>query len=84
MDIAQMVRQTLNGDIEIKAIPTDDNRSYHVSSEKIKRELGFVARYRIEEAVKDLLEAFNAGLIPDPMTDIRYFNIKTMQSIGLK
>jgi dTDP-D-glucose 4,6-dehydratase len=64
--------------------PTDDHRSYHVSSEKIKRELGFVAHHTIEEAVEDLVDAFDGGKIPNPMSDIRYYNIKTMQSIKLK
>ena len=77
-DIARMIRQTLDREIKIVTTSTDDNRSYHVSSEKIKKELGFVAGHRIEEAVRDLEKAFRAGLIPDPMSDIRYFNIKTM------
>jgi len=64
--------------------PTDDNRSYHVSSQKIKRELGFVAKRTIAEAVRDLCAAFKAVKIPNPMEDKRYYNIKTMQVINLK
>jgi len=70
--------------LEIVVMPTDDNRSYHVSSEKIKHELGFEAKRSIDEAVKDLCDAFNAGKIPDPLEDKRYYNIKTMQAIKLK
>ena len=72
---------TIPEDVDIVTTPTDDHRSYHVSSEKIKRELGFVPQHSIEEAVQDLLNAFKAGKIPDSMTDIRYYNIKTMQAI---
>lgn len=82
--IAEMIREVVGQEVEIVTTPTDDNRSYHVSSEKIKRELGFVARHSIEDAVRDLVAAFHAGKIPNPMTDIRYYNIKTMQHLQLK
>ena len=83
-EIAEIVRTTLGNNIEIAATPTNDNRSYHVSSRKIMDELGFEARHTIEEAVLDLKAAFDGGLIPNPMTDIRYYNIKTMQAINLR
>lgn len=69
--------------IEIVTTPTNDNRSYHVSSEKLRRELGFVATRHIEEAVADLVDAFRAGKIPDPMGDMHYYNIKRMQAVHL-
>ncbi len=84
IEIAEMVRSVVGEDVEIVTTPTDDLRSYHVSSEKIKRELNFVARHTIEDAVRDLVAAFQAGKIPNPMTDIRYYNIKTMQQLQLK
>lgn len=83
-EIARIVKGVVGDEVEIVTTPTDDNRSYHVSSEKIARELGFAPRHTIEEAVTDLAEAFAAGKVPDPMTDIRYYNIKTMQAIKLK
>ena len=83
MRIAQMVREVV-GEVEIVTTPTDDNRSYHVSSEKLKRELGFAAEYSVEAAVRDLVAAFRAGKIPNPMTDSRYYNIKTMQARRLQ
>jgi nucleoside-diphosphate-sugar epimerase len=84
MEIAEMVRQEVGEKVEIVATPTDDHRSYHISSEKIKAELGFVPKHTIDEAVRDLVRAFEANLIPNSMTDIRYYNIKTMQAIELK
>ena len=83
IEIAEMVRSVVGQDVEIVTTPTDDHRSYHISSEKIKRELGFVAQHTIEDAVRDLVAAFDAGKIPNPMTDIRYYNIKTMQAVSL-
>lgn len=84
MQIAEMVRKVVGPEVTIVTTPTDDNRSYHISSAKIQRELGFVPRHTIEEAVRDLTMAFKAGKIPHSMTDIRYYNIKTMQAINLK
>lgn len=83
-DIAQMVREVVGEDVSVETIPTDDNRSYHISSDKIAKELGFTAKHTVEEAVADLTRAFEDGLLPNAMEDKRYFNIKTMQNIGLE
>ncbi|MBU2488591.1 MAG: NAD-dependent epimerase/dehydratase family protein [Proteobacteria bacterium] len=83
-EIAQMVRGVINPDLPVKTVPSDDIRSYHVSSKKISDDIGFVARHTIEDAVRDLADAFAQGLVPDPMTDPRYYNIKLMQSVNLK
>jgi nucleoside-diphosphate-sugar epimerase len=84
MEIARMVRETLGSDIPIEVTPTNDNRSYHVSSEKMRRRLGFVPTHTIADAVRDLADAFAAGKIPDPMVDPVYYNIKLMQQVKLK
>jgi len=83
-EIAGMVRDIVGDSVAIETTPTDDTRSYHISSEKIRRELGFAPRHSIREAVGDLKRAFDAGKIPDPFDDIRYFNIKTMQAVNLE
>ncbi len=89
MDLAKIVQKVVQEKmperrkIDIEVTPTDDERSYHISSEKIKKELGFVPRRNIEDAVNDLVTAFQAGRIPNPMTDERYYNIKTMQHTEL-
>ncbi len=84
LDIANMVKQTLGGSIPIEITPTNDNRSYHVSSEKITNKLGFVAKHTIQDAVIDLKKAFDDGFIPDPFENIKYYNIKTMQQVALR
>ena len=83
-EIAGIVKDALGGGVPIITVPTNDNRSYHVSSKKIREELGFKARHTVQEAVLDLKKAFDDGNIPDPMTNIHYYNIKTMQAIKLK
>lgn len=84
MNIAEKVRSIVGKSVEIITTPTDDNRSYHISSEKIKQELGFVPKHGIEDAIRDLVAAFQGGKVPDPMNGIRYYNIKTMQAVNLQ
>jgi hypothetical protein len=69
--------------VRIETTPTDDNRSYHISSARLERELGFAARRRIEDAVADLVGAFAAGRIPDAMTYDGYYNIRRMKAVNL-
>ena len=71
-------------DVEIIKTKTDDNRSYHISSEKIKKDLNFHAKFTIEDAVKDLKYAFDKKLLKNTLTDDLYFNIKRMNNLNLK
>jgi nucleoside-diphosphate-sugar epimerase len=82
--IADMVREEVGQKVDIVVTPTDDHRSYHVSSEKIRRELGFVAERTVKDAIVDLKSAFLAGRVPNAMTDDRYYNIKRMQALKLR
>lgn len=81
--VAGIVERVTERAIEIVTTPTDDIRSYHISSEKIKRELGWMPKYTVEDGVRDLVAAFRAGKLPEPLGDNKYFNIKTMQAINL-
>jgi nucleoside-diphosphate-sugar epimerase len=84
-EIADMVCKMVGPErVKIVTSPTDDHRSYHISSEKIRRDLGFVARRSLETAIRDLTVAFRAGKVPNPMGDIRYYNVKMMQAVQLK
>ena len=69
--------------LEIKIEESNDNRSYHISSKKISTDLGFEAKHTIRDAVADLCEAFDKGLLPNSLDDEMYFNIKRMQNINL-
>ena len=82
-ELAETVRDVVGEDVKLTVTPTNDNRSYHISSEKIRQELGFVAQHSIREAVVDLVEAFEQNKLPNSLTDERYFNIKRMQSVQL-
>ena len=83
-ELAYDVKDIIGNDIKIINTKSDDNRSYHVSSEKIKNVLGFETQFTVKNAVSDLKSAFEKGLLPNSMQDEKYFNIKRMQSIKLK
>jgi nucleoside-diphosphate-sugar epimerase len=82
--LAETVKEVVGGPITLEVLPTDDMRSYHVSSERIRREFGFVPKRTIGHAVFDLNAAFKGGRLPNPMTDSRYYNIRVMQEARLK
>jgi len=84
MQIAEMVREKIGDRVEIVVTPTNDHRSYHVSSARIQKEFGFSAERTVEDAIVGLKDAFGAGKVPNSMADDRYYNIKRMQSVRLR
>lgn len=82
LEIAEMVRQEVGADVGLEIVPTSDNRSYRISSEKLKNAFGWQPKKTVRDAVKDLLEAFKAGKVTN-LNDAVYHNIKTMQLLGL-
>ena len=70
--------------IGIETTPSNDPRSYHVSSKKILRQLGWAPRRTIEDAVRDLCRAFKAGKLPNSMNDDRYINVRTVKQLALR
>ena len=84
LDLANTVKKVIGSDVTLKLSATNDNRSYHISSKKIKKILGFDSVNTISDAINDLKLAFKRGLLPNSLTDEKYFNIKVMQSLNLK
>lgn len=83
-DLADIVRKTVGGDIAVEIVPSNDNRSYHVSSERIRAGLGFTPRHTIEDAIQGLCTAFSQGRVPNALSDPVYYNIKRMQQLNLR
>jgi len=81
--IAETVKNVVGEDVKLITTPSDDNRSYHISSQKIKDEIGFETTHTIQDAVEDLCAAFDKGLLPNSLEDEMYFNIKRMQNVEL-
>jgi len=83
IELAEIVKKTIGEDVSIVVENTDDNRSYHISSEKIKKVINFFPKYNIVDAVVDLKNAFKKKLLPDSLEKDEYFNLKRMQSIKI-
>ena len=89
-DLAQKVKKVVEKefpekkDIQILKSPSDDKRSYHINSDKIKKILGFVPKKTIENAIEDLCKAFKAKKINDSFDNDLYFNVKRLQNIQAK
>lgn len=80
MEIAELVKAEVGEDVRIVTSPTDDLRSYHVSSEKVRRELGWEPRFTVPHGIRELIAAFESARVPNSLADPRYFNIKTMNA----
>ena len=86
-DIAKVVKRVVEeefpekGEIPIETAPSDDIRSYHINSDKVKRVLGFQPRYTIEDAVRELCGAFRDGRLPRSFDDDRYFNVRRLKRL---
>ena len=85
MEIAEQVKKVVEeeypelGDIEIVRTPSDDNRSYRVTSDKIKDALSFEPIFTVEDAIRDLCQAFREGKLPDSFDNPWYYNVKQLQ-----
>lgn len=83
-ELANDVKEIIGDDIKIINTKSDDNRSYHVSSQKIKEVLGFETRYTVKNAVSDLKDAFEKKLLINTFENELFFNIKRMNNLNLK
>jgi len=87
MEIAELVRRVVSQEmpqrknVEIVTTPTDDVRSYHINSDKVKRVLGYTPRHTIEDAVRELCQAFLAKKLPNSMEDDRYYNVRLLKRL---
>ena len=82
--MAEDVKIVIGDDIKIINTKSDENRSYHVSSEKIKDILGFKTKHTVKDAVQDLKDAFEKKLLINTFNNEFFFNIKRMNSIKLQ
>ncbi len=84
IEIAKIVKNIIGKNVNILKKHSDDDRSYHISSNKIKKILGFESLFTIEDAVNDIKNAFEKNKFINSLTNSNYFNIKKMQEIKLK
>ena len=89
MQIAKIVKDVVEkefpekGTIGISTTTTDDIRSYHINSEKIFKALAFKPQFSIQDAVKDLCNAFRKNKLPDSLNKNIYFNVKRLKELKI-
>ncbi|MDC0916133.1 SDR family oxidoreductase [Candidatus Pelagibacter sp.] len=83
IEIAELVKKIIGSHVEIEIKESNDNRSYHISSEKIKNVLDFSSSFTVEDSIIDLKKCFDQKLLIDPLNNIKYYNIKLMNNIQL-
>lgn len=87
-DLARLVKKVVEevfpdkAPIEIVTTPSDDKRSYHINSDKITQTLGFKPTHSIEDAIRELCQAFRAGKLPDSMSNDWYYNVRTLKKLA--
>jgi nucleoside-diphosphate-sugar epimerase len=89
-EIANIVKKTVTNhfknkgkkiNIKLKTIPSNDNRSYHINSDKIKKVLNFKPKYNLEDAIKELCVAFDKKKLIKTFDNDNYYNIKVLKKI---
>jgi len=75
LDIAKKVTEHIPAEIEITE--SNDPRSYRQNSDKLIG-TGFSPGYGIENGIKDVIEAYNAGKLKD---EDCYYNMRTMKKL---
>ena len=82
LDIAHDVKSVIeNENIDIKIEKSDDLRSYHINSDKIKKILDYKPKRNVKFAIKELKNAFSNGLLPNSIDDDIYYNVRLMKKI---
>ena len=83
IEIAQMVKQAVGDKVRIDVTESTDERSYYISSGKIKDRLGYYPKKTIGEAIVNVKTAFDDGMIPE-YENSRYYNVKKMIELNIK
>jgi nucleoside-diphosphate-sugar epimerase len=73
--IQQIVYQRFARFVPINTVASQDNRSYHINSDKIFHVLGFKPKRTVEDAINDICVRFESGYWPDSLTNPWYVNV---------
>jgi nucleoside-diphosphate-sugar epimerase len=85
-EIAVMVQKVVMREMNYPKIniiftSSDDQRSYHINSDKINNILNFKPKFSIEDAIKELCQQFKNKKILNSMNDDRYYNVKRIKNL---
>lgn len=82
--VKKILQKKLNRKIEIIKTPSNDIRSYHINSDKIRRYLNFKPKRGIEEAVKELIIIFKNKKVSNTFDNDMYFNVKRLKKLKIR
>jgi len=82
-ELAQVVQSTIDVDIPIDYMNSEDLRSYRIDSTKIKEKIGFSPTREVKDAVHDLKIAFEKGAYTNALRNPAYINIMRMKELAL-
>jgi nucleoside-diphosphate-sugar epimerase len=71
-------------EITIETFKSEDGRSYHINSDKIKNILNFEPKYNIEYAVNEICDYFKNGTIKNSFEDDIFYNVRTLKNNNAK
>jgi nucleoside-diphosphate-sugar epimerase len=77
-EVAKLIQKKTKAKIEY--FPTNDRRSYSQNSEKLLN-LGFKPSYKVNDAISEIIELYNQGLIKD---SINGYNLEKMKKLKIK
>ncbi|MDC3331819.1 SDR family oxidoreductase [Candidatus Pelagibacter sp.] len=91
LDLAQKVKKNVKeilgkDNLEIKIEESNDNRSYHINSDKINKILGYKPKRSIDLAIQEIISSFKDKKFSntDTFNDDEYFNVKRLKNINAK
>ena len=89
IDIAKKVKKVVLEEfpekinLDIIRTESDDKRSYHINSDKIKKILDFEPARSIEDAIRDLCKEFKKNNFSDSETNNIYYNVKRIKELDI-
>lgn len=80
-EIASLVKKIVKKDFVTETTPSNDNRSYRITSKKIAEKLGFTAKHTVEDAIKSLYQNFENKTVANPFENDLFYNVQVMKRI---
>ena len=82
--VKKIIEEKNKTNVQIEITESDDNRSYHINSDKIFDHLGYKPKRTVEDAILELIDAFDNNKLANTFDDNIYYNVKRLQEISAK
>ena len=82
--VKNIIEKRYKQKIQIIKTKSNDNRSYHINSDKIKRVLKFKPKKNIQNAIIEICKAFDNNKIKNSFTNLNFFNVEKLKKLKVK